>query len=250
MSTLGGYKEVQGGHSDPACTHVILTLKEYDQILREKRQAEMDAGIARSNADKAVAEAKRNAAYTAQQASQEAQEQVAAIQRELEQERAESVHQRALNANLLRVSKERANADRKLKPKKEHTGYVVVVSGEKEHRYKDKYRKLQTVLLWEAVIQSPYTVDIPEAIVRKQITEDLLRKNEVGETLIGRLGIDGYYPGNYEGMVDDHQWCSEPEKYNIALEFHFQMNGRYGYWEVKFFHTKALKRIPNDLRLR
>ena len=106
------------------------------------------------------------------------------------------------------------------------------------------------MLLWEAVIQSPYTIDMPEAIVRKQITRDLLRKNEAGETLIGRLGINGYYPGNYESMVDDHQWCSEPEKYNIALEFYFQMNGRYGYWEVKFFHTRALKRIPNDLRLR
>lgn len=118
------------------------------------------------------------------------------------------------------------------------------------HGYKDGYRKLQNVLLWEAVIQSPYTIDMPEAIVRKQITRDLLRKNEAGETLIGRLGINGYYPGNYESMVDDHQWCSEPEKYNIALEFYFQMNGRYGYWEVKFFHTRALKRIPNDLRLR
>ena len=120
----------------------------------------------------------------------------------------------------------------------------------KEAGYKDGYRKLQNVLLWEAVIQSPYTIDMPEAIVRKQITRDLLRKNEAGETLIGRLGINGYYPGNYESMVDDHQWCSEPEKYNIALEFYFQMNGRYGYWEVKFFHTRALKRIPNDLRLR
>lgn len=202
------------------------------------------------NADKAVTEAEKNAANTVQQARQEAKKEVAAIQGQLEQERAESAHQRALNANLLRIAKERANADRKLKPKKEHTGYVVVASGEKEYRYKDGYRKLQNVLLWEAVIQSPYTIDMPEAIVRKQITRDLLRKNEAGETLIGRLGINGYYPGNYESMVDDHQWCSEPEKYNIALEFYFQMNGRYGYWEVKFFHTRALKRIPNDLRLR
>lgn len=250
VTTLGGYKEVQGGYSDPACTHVILTKQEYDKILQEKQRAEMDAGIAKSNADKAVTEAEKNAANTVQQARQEAKKEVAAIQGQLEQERAESAHQRALNANLLRIAKERANADRKLKPKKEHTGYVVVASGEKEYRYKDGYRKLQNVLLWEAVIQSPYTIDMPEAIVRKQITRDLLRKNEAGETLIGRLGINGYYPGNYESMVDDHQWCSEPEKYNIALEFYFQMNGRYGYWEVKFLHTRALKRIPNDLRLR
>ena len=57
--TMMGYKEVPGGHSDPECTHVILTLKEYDQILQEKRKAEMDATIAKSNADKAVAKAER-----------------------------------------------------------------------------------------------------------------------------------------------------------------------------------------------
>ena len=100
--TMVGYKTVPGGHSDSDCTHVILTLEEYDYILSEKRQAERDTWIAKSNADKAVVEAKRNAAYMVQQARQEAQEKVAAIQGELEEEREESAHQRALNANLLR----------------------------------------------------------------------------------------------------------------------------------------------------
>ena len=50
---------------------------------------------------------------------------------ELEEERRESAYQRGLNKNLLRIARERANADRKLKPKKEHTGYVVVASEEK-----------------------------------------------------------------------------------------------------------------------
>ena len=71
--TMVGYKTVPGGHSDPECTHAILTLKEYDQILQEKRQAEMDAVIAKSNADKEVAKAEMGAEYTAQQARQEAQ---------------------------------------------------------------------------------------------------------------------------------------------------------------------------------
>ena len=85
--TMVGYKTVPGGHSDSDCTHVILTLEEYDYILSEKRQAERDTWIAKSNADKAVVEAKRNAAYMVQQARQEAQEKVAAIQGELEEER-------------------------------------------------------------------------------------------------------------------------------------------------------------------
>ena len=31
--TLVGYKEVPGGHSDPECSHVILTLEEYERQL-------------------------------------------------------------------------------------------------------------------------------------------------------------------------------------------------------------------------
>lgn len=228
--TMMGYKEVSGGHSDPECTHVILTLKEYDQILQEKRKAEIDATIAKSNADKAVAKAESNAAYTAQQARQEGKEKVAAIRVELEQERAENAHQRALNANLLRISRERANADRKLKPKKEHTGYGVVISGEKGYRYKVGYREWQDVVLWEAVIQSPYMIDMPEEIARKQIIYELLREDDTGESLLNRLGIDAYYPGDYDEMINDSRWCSEPDLYNIALKFQFQMNGRYGYW--------------------
>ena len=35
---FGGYKDVPGGQSDPECTHVILTQKEYDQISRRRRE--------------------------------------------------------------------------------------------------------------------------------------------------------------------------------------------------------------------
>lgn len=32
--TIMGYKTLDGGHSDPECTHVILPVKEYDDLLR------------------------------------------------------------------------------------------------------------------------------------------------------------------------------------------------------------------------
>ena len=43
--TMIGYKELDGGHSDPECTHVILTLKEYDGLLREISQAEQKLSL-------------------------------------------------------------------------------------------------------------------------------------------------------------------------------------------------------------
>ena len=49
--TMIGYKELDGGHSDPECTHVILTLKEYDGLLQKISQAEQKARDERSKAD-------------------------------------------------------------------------------------------------------------------------------------------------------------------------------------------------------
>lgn len=181
-----GYKPLPGGHSDSECTHVILTLQEYDQLLREKSMAEQEARAARDQAAREVAAADRRASQEAYRAAQEAQEKVEAIRGELEAERAESAHQRELNANLLRISRERANADRKLKPKKEHTGYLVMISGEKELRYKDGNRNLKKALLWETVIQSPYSIEFTEKQARRQIMEELLRKDDESRSLLSQ----------------------------------------------------------------
>ena len=243
-----GYKAVPGGHSDPECTHVILTLKEYDKLLQEKARAEQETRDTKYDAGRAIDKAKRDASYMAQKAAEEARQTVADMEEALAAEKAENAHQRALNANLLRISRERANADRKLKPKKEHTGYVVVVSEETDHQYKDGNRHVKRVLLWKTVIQSPYVVDFPEAQVREQILEELLRKNEDGYRLIDRLGINGIYNKGYGSMIEDRRWCAEPDKYNIMLKPKFRVNFRSGYWEVICLHTKPLDVVPKDMR--
>ena len=46
--TMMGYKEVPGGHSDPECTHVILTEAEYAKLLRQLSDAEQKARITKS----------------------------------------------------------------------------------------------------------------------------------------------------------------------------------------------------------
>lgn len=226
-----------------------MTKKEYDQIYREKAIAENEASRTKYDAERAIADAKREAQYTAQKAAAEAQQVVEAMEANLAAERAESAHQRALNANLLRIAKERANADRKLKPKKEHTGYVIVFSEETDHQYKDGNRHVKRVLLWKTVIQSPYVVDFPEAQIREQILEELLRKNEDGYRLIDRLGINGIYNKGYGSMIEDRRWCAEPDKYNIMLKPKFRVNFRSGYWEVICLHTKPLDVVPKDMRV-
>ena len=242
-----GYKDVSGGQFDQECTHVILKLKEYEKLLQEKARAEQEARNTRYDAEKAIDKVKRDASYTAQKAAEEARQTVADMEEALAAERAESAHQRALNANLLRIAKERANADRKLKPKKEHTGYVVVVSEEREYRYRNG-RKWNKVKLRETVLQSPYTVDFSETEVKTQIERELFPKDDVW--LIGRIGITGRYGGTYEEMVEDGSVDEEFLKRNILLkgQQRLRANFRSGYWEVICLHTKPLDVVPKDMR--
>ena len=66
--TMMGYREVPGGHSDPECTHVILTDAEYRKLLRQISDAEQIARTAKHNAERDVEEAEREADYKVNQA--------------------------------------------------------------------------------------------------------------------------------------------------------------------------------------
>lgn len=244
-----GYKPVPGGHSDSECTHVILTLQEYDQLLREKSMAEQEARAARDQAAIDVAAADQRASQAAYKADQEAQGRVDAIRAELEAERAENVHQRELNAGLLRINRERANADRKLKPKKERSGYIVLNSEEKEISFKAGSKRLRKARLWETTIQSPYSVKLSEAVVREQIERDLFPDNVVWP--ICRIGITGRFEGSYEGFLEKKEFEPEDPFYNgnvvITRLQRLKRKFRTKYWEVAFVHTKPLGDVPEDL---
>lgn len=248
-AAFGGYKLVPGGHSDPECTHVILTLKEYDALLAEKSKAEQQSMTIKNEAARSIQRIKREAEHQMYQAGLDAQQRAESMEQELAEARAEIEYQRGLNANLLRISKERANADRKLKPKKEHTGFVVVSTGEKECRYKDGDRHWCTALLRETVLQSPYSVDFTEAQARKQALEELFQKDENGGSLARKIGISAIYQkGSYADLVDDLDWQDIYEKHNVMVEIRLKANFRTGYWELIFKHTKPLGIIPKEMR--
>lgn len=247
--TFGVYVDVPGGQSDQDCSHVILELEEYEQLLKEIRKAKGETSRAKREGEDALQKLKRETDNKIWAAQEEARQTIAENAAELAAAKEEAAYQEGLNRNLLRIAKERANADRKLAPKKEHTGYLVVSSGEKETSYKDGNRNLRKKVLWETVIQSPYSVDFTEQQVRRQITEELLRKNEDGIRMIDQIGIDGFYSKGYGSLLYDREFCQEPERFNIMLKPKFRENFRAGYWEVIFFHTKPLGVVPKNMRI-
>jgi len=244
--SLGGYKPVKAGHSDKECSHVILTLAEYDGLLAEIQTEKRRASDAETEAANRIRQAEAKAAEEIQEAQTAAQEEIIQMQEQREQERVEKEFQIGLNETLRRLARERANADRKLRPKKQHTGYVVVSSKEKEYRYREDRRHWGSVMLWETIIQSPYMVDFTEEQARTQM-EELWQRDEDGFCPLDRIGITEVYDGKYEEIIEEKQWPVW-QRYNILLESRLQANFRAKYWEVIITHTKPLGVVPPEMR--
>lgn len=225
---------------------MILAREEYEQIVRQKVKAESEAAAAKNNAAAAIERADRDAQRKIREAAEETQEEINRIHQDLSEAESKIKYWQGLNENLLRISKERANADRKLKPKKEHTGYIVVSSTEKEYRYKVDRRHWETVILWETVLQTPYPIDFTEEQAREE-TKELIENDR----LVARIGINMYYDGDYEGLLGNSKWNDpQSEEHNIMFKGRLRANYRAGYWEVIFSHTKPLGIVPADMRAR
>lgn len=246
--TMMGYKEVQGGVYDPECSHIILSKKEYEHLLSEKSRAELLSRDIKTKAEQAIQKTQAQAKSRIQSIETNARERETALEDELSDAQEEIAYQRELNANLLRLARERANADRKLRPKKEHSGFVVMMTGDKEHRYRDSNKHWKVVILQETILQTPYSVDFTEEQARHQIQEDLFCLDDEGRYFIEKIGIDQNYPSGYAEMIKDINWNEVYQQYNVMLERYLRANFKAGYWELIFKHTKPLGIIPHDMR--
>ncbi len=242
---VGGYKAVQGGHSDPECTHVIMTLEEYNELLQEIRDAAADGKRVKDEAARAAAASAANAEKAVKKIQADAAQKIAQLQNIVETERAGKEYQIGLNQDFKRIARERANADRGIKPKKERSGYVVLSSRQKKYKYKENRHDWEEVYLWETVIQTPYVVSFTAEQAMTE-TQELFARDEQGHWLIGRLGIAGEYGGKYEDMLDDPR-CTAWKDYNIIVEKSFNANVKAGYWEIIITHTKPLDNIGTEL---
>ena len=240
-----GYKAVQGGHSDPECTHVIMALEEYNELLQEIRDAVDEGKRAKDEAVQAAATSASNAKKAVEKIQEEAAQKIEQMQKRLIVEQEAKIYQMGLNQRLLDISRERSNKDRNIRPKKERSGYVVLSSRQKKYKYKKNMHDMEEVYLWETVIQTPYVVDFTAEQAMTE-TQELFARDEQGKWLIGRIGIAGEYDGKYEDMLGDTR-CATWINYNIIVEKIFNANVKAGYWEIIITHTKPLDNIGTEL---
>lgn len=234
-----GWSEADERHPG---THIILTNEEYEKITKERDEAIRDK-VATGQAYRVEIDGiKQDAEEERQEAKQKAEAQYNELKGMLAYAEAEKEYQTNLNTNLIRICKERANADRKLKPKKEHTGYVVISSQEKEIRYK-KDKNLFTDVVWETVLQSPYSIEFTEEDVRKLIFDELLTQE--GGWKLAEIGITSRYLISYDELVQN--LGNKIKEQNRAFNQRLRANYKAGYWEYIILHTLPLGPVPKNM---
>ena len=240
-----GYKVLPDNSSVREATHVVLTKEEHEQLLQEKRSLEWNLQSQRNELTAQLQEVKDDAFQRVSAAEATAKQCAREMETKLARTQQIAAYWEQLNEDLLRISKERANADRNLRPKKQHTGYVVLISAEKERRYEvPNEQKMKRATLWETVIQTPYSVDFTEEQVRQQTgTEEAL-------LLLQRIGITADHSADCEKNGMNEVLKGPGKTGNVILSRFLRANFRAGYWELTLLHNKSLGLVPKEMRPR
>lgn len=158
------------------------------------------------------------------------------IKQQLEHTNSMLQNQLDLNKNLLRINRERSNADRKLQPKKLHSGYVILQSQEKTVFYRDSGSQKKFVV-WETIVQTPYSVDLKPELAKQQIIDEVNTDDD--KCFFYQIGIDDIVFKDIQKILDDR----ELKDCNIVFQLCMRVNRYNKYWEMILMHTKALEKI-------
>lgn len=234
------------GLNDGNTTHVLLESYEYRGLLDQIEMLKTDIRMKDLTIDGKLRALEEQNNQKIQALQQQAQQELDEKDLEIEDARQDALYQKDLNETLMRINRERANSDRHLRPKREHSGYVVLRSGERDHTYRIRQKNV-TVRLWETVLQTPYSIDF-SADQAKEQTQELFGDSS-GPWLIAKIGIRGHYPKGYSALASEEKEKFE-EFYNAnsVLQTWLQANYRSGYWEITLLHTKPLGVVPPEMR--
>lgn len=156
-----------------------------------------------------------------------------------------------LNERLYEINRETINSKRGIKPKKEHSGYMIKGIFEKEFKiYSEKYD------FWVYKLQTPYSVFLEKKEIRPRILDDL--KNYLGKDLGLKSKENIFYDvSNLKEFIEielEKQEISYSSQEALNL-FHdtfitsnrdllvdFKLTAHNGeYWDIQFFSKEQLK---------
>lgn len=215
---LGGYKPADGSH---AATHVILTESEYNDMVKESiqlRKSLDDERVKSANDIRAVEKnyAKENAEHI---------DTVINLKSKVKKLEGEVTSEKRKNANLIRICRERANSARGLKPKTEHSGFVVLSTSS----YIERINKNDALLAFKTVIQTPYDMCMDLCVVNDMWWDEL--PWEVCDI--------GFLDANL-GQNVSYRLKSYPKEENHIFKYALKLQRNRKFWEVEVYHSQPI----------
>lgn len=245
---LGGYTELSG--REPGA-YLLFSENELHTYLEEYRRSQSGEEIRQHAAGRIQEEAKydqlkaeseaairkyKKALEQAQSAVLEWKEYSQQLKEDAEKEQARlkgiMEHNEILYGNLRRINRERANAKRDLRPKKCHSGYVIQSSTEKQISHPFFWTRGPEII-WETVLQTPYSVELPAESARELIHQDLFSQ---GGGLNNALGIQAFYKAGMKKGSD--------QNLNVLLSMFLRVNYKQDFWEIILRHTGDPTKAP------
>ena len=165
-----------------------------------------------------------------------------------------------LNVNLLRIMKERANAERHISPKEQRSGYLVLQSLQWKQKYTLEipfeqwksqnpkanlklYRKYETRVAdaWQTIIQTPYDSSLPLVQIEDVIWSDL-KTQKILSSMGFRQRCSSSENGNYRIWEN-----KDGSPMNGIYSWSLCANFKDGFWTLKLYHTLPIA-VPKAYR--
>lgn len=162
---IGGYVPEKDGH--PA-THILLKIEEFNNLVNTRNSYKEKYEDEQKAHENTKSKYKKWADDEIAKAKEQFEESTRKWTNSLMYSNDKRLKAEELNNNLIRICKERANAERGLSPKKKHSGYIALKSEQaKRVQYNGKKREESPV--WKTTIQTPYKIQLTEEQARELI---------------------------------------------------------------------------------
>ncbi len=232
---LAGYHELKDNDEKHNAEYVILTVDEYDNMVQDYKDLQNKMLKNVSEYEEEKEDLKKSYEQEIERIISEAQEKVdTADQHRADMEEEISIIKRRDN-NLIRITKERSNSARGLRPKKKHNGYLVLQT----EQWKDGKH-----VAWRSVIQTPYPSSIPKKQIYSKIMDEDFWNDE---NVFGALGIVSMRKEGCQGKYESFGMNDEGYEKNGCYNWLFKANYVTGLWEVIIFTTKSIT-VPEQYR--
>lgn len=224
---MGSFKAIKENETE--YSHIILESDEYSNLIQKINIESYKNDML----EKKFKEELQNIQKLKNEQISENEKSIAALTEQLK-------HQKELNDNLLRISKERANAKRGLKPKKERSGFIAL-SLEQYVYVMKSFGNTKDIPCWKVRIQTPYDSSLEYSKV-----QSLMHDNN--KYLLGQcLGVSILWSNNRMKEISVGDIDELLKDKTIVFNTKFRANIKQGFWEVDYLVNKIVN-IPDELR--